>query len=96
MKGERFADAVRTEVAALVDDEAYRPYSRFLLPKEFTGGREVYSAHVWIARQYLPDGFLTLPFVRACALTGAQKSRPLMAVLMMPYDDYDEDPARRR
>lgn len=66
-------------VARLVNDESYQPFKRFLLPKSFTDGREVYSMHVWVERAKLPDGVLQYVFVRCLVLADEENTRPLMA-----------------
>lgn len=78
--------AAEVEVAQLLKDETYRPFERFRLPIEFTGGREVYSMHIWVERSKLPDGVLRHPFVRCLVLLDEQKSRPLM-VEYQPGDE---------
>jgi hypothetical protein len=84
LKGEFPDDPVGRQVAVLVNDEAYRPHTRHLLPAEFTEGREVYSVHIWIVRRYLPGGKLTRTFVLARAIEGEPSSR----VIMIPYSDH--------
>jgi hypothetical protein len=78
---------IEAEVAALVNDESYRPYERFRLPTEFTGGPEVYSMHIWVRRDKLPDHMLTLPFVRCLAFPDRPDTRPRM----IEYTDSDLD-----
>jgi hypothetical protein len=86
LKGEQPTDPTEVEVARLVNDEDYRPFQRFLLPREFTGGREVYSMHVWVQRAKLPGGVLRHPFVRCLVLRDEPATRPLM-VPYRPSDD---------
>jgi hypothetical protein len=78
LKGTDPEDDVEAEVARLVNDESYRPFERFRLPLAFTGGREVYSMHIWVKRSLLPGGVLRHPFVRCLVLRDDPKSRPLM------------------
>jgi hypothetical protein len=66
-------------VADLVKDERYRPFQRFLLPKDFASRRKVYSMHVWVKRKYLSGSKLLHPFVRCYVIEDDDKSRPLMA-----------------
>ena len=66
------------EVAELVRDETYRPFEWFKLPEEFTGGREVYSIHVWVERELLPGRRLRHPFVRCLVMRDEANSRVLM------------------
>ena len=75
-----------TSLAKLVRDESYRPYTRFRLPNEFTGGREVYSVHIWVERSLLPDKVLKHPFVRCLLFTDQPDSRALMTQYR-PADD---------
>jgi hypothetical protein len=75
------ADPTEAEVARLVTDETYKPFGRHELPRTFTGGREVFSVHVWVERELLPAGYLDRPFVRAIAVRDDDDSR----VLMAPY-----------
>src|SRR5262249_37312956 len=79
-------DPAEAEVSLLVADETYRPFERFKLPKRFTGGRKVYSMHVWVVRALLPDGVLRHPFVRCLVLRDEEKRRPRM----MPYKRSDD------
>jgi len=90
LKGEAPRDPVEAEVARLVNDESYRPYERVLLPAAFTGGPEVYSAHVWVNRELLPAGVLDLPYVRCRAVKDDEQSR----VVMVGYEPEDRRPAR--
>jgi hypothetical protein len=60
------------DAALAVMDTRYQPGKRTLLPSEFTGGRQVYSAYVMVRRQYLPSGKLTDPFLACKALPGAR------------------------
>jgi hypothetical protein len=46
-------------VAELMADETYVEGKRDRLPKSFTGGKEVYLAHVYIYRDHLPGKKLT-------------------------------------
>ena len=66
-------------VAEIVRDETYRPFVRYQLPKEFTGGREVYSLHVLIERSLLHNGALERPYVRCLLYRGHATTRVLMA-----------------
>jgi hypothetical protein len=78
LKGERPDDPDEVAVARLVDDEAYRPRERFRLPDGFTGGREVYSMHVWVDRALLFGGVLRHPFVRCLVFPDDPNARALM------------------
>jgi hypothetical protein len=104
LKGEDPDRKAEAKVARLVNDETYQPFKRFLLPKEFTGGREVYSMHVWVQRALLPERVLQYVFVRCLVLENDQNSRPLMVEYKKgdkkfrgkpgdrhPDDDEDED-----
>jgi hypothetical protein len=87
LKRKESQSAEEDEVAALVKDESYRPFQRFLLPRKFTQGKLVYSMHVWVKRKHLPAGKLKYAFVRCYALEDDEKSRSLMA----PYEASDRD-----
>jgi hypothetical protein len=91
LKGKELETAIEAEVAALVNDERYRPNQRLLLPARFTGGKEVYSLHVRIRRQYLPAGKIKHSYVRCCVIADEEKSRPLM----LPYEPKDKEFRRR-
>ena len=91
LKGKEPETAIEAEVAALVNDEQYRPNQRSLLPAKFTGGREVYSVHLRIRREYLPAGKIKLSYVRCCVIDDEEKSRPLM----LPYEPKDKEFRRR-
>jgi hypothetical protein len=64
------ADEVESRVARLVLDHRYRPAFRRRLPNAFTGGLEVYSAHVAVRRALLPDRRLTARFLHCRAEPG--------------------------
>jgi hypothetical protein len=91
LKGKEPETGVEAEVAALVNDERYRPYQRSLLPARFTGGKEVYSLHVRVRREYLPAGKIKHSYVRCCVIDDEEKSRPLM----LPYEPKDKEFRRR-
>ena len=88
LKSERAKTPTDAEVARLVKDEEYRPFERFLLPREFTGGREVYSMHVWVKRSLLPGGVLRHPFVRCLVLREEANQRPFMTGYKPSDDEY--------
>jgi hypothetical protein len=70
LKTEPSADDDERAVARLVRNEAYRPESRRLLPASFTGGLEVYAAHVLVRRRFLPGRRLSEAFLTCRALPG--------------------------
>ncbi|MBN9524473.1 hypothetical protein J0H58_39160 [bacterium] len=72
LKSEPPATEVERVVAALVRDETYRPGVRLRLPDEFTGGREVYAADVWVERRLLPEGRLTDRQLACLAIPGVE------------------------
>lgn len=74
-------------VAKLVSDENYRPFERFLLPSSFTGGRRIYSFHVWVEREKLP-GRLSHPFVRCLVLVDEPDKRVVMDNYCTEDDQY--------
>jgi hypothetical protein len=86
LKGEEPETELEAEVAKLVNDESYREFERFLLPLEFTSGREVYSMHIWVKRSLLPGGALRNPFVRCLVLWDDPATGPRM-VAYQPGDD---------
>ena len=79
LKGKSPKDPAEAEVAELVSDESYRPFERDELPREFTGGREVYSGHIMILRGKLPGSRLQHPYVRLLVLRDEPDKRMLMA-----------------
>jgi hypothetical protein len=82
-------DPAEAAVAELVTDEGYKPFERFRLPNDFTGGREVYSFHVWVERSMLPDRHLQHPFIRCLVLVDEPKNRVVM-------DEYKPEDDRYR
>ena len=91
LKGTKPTNPDEAEVARLVTDETYRPFVRAALPKSFTGGPEVYSAHVWVERKLLPTGALHRPYLYCVAIEAEPDSR----VLMVPYPAGDQSPGER-
>jgi hypothetical protein len=87
LKGTDPSDPVEAEVARLVNDESYKPFKRFRLPDAFTGGRAVYSMHIWVERDKLPGKQLTLPFVRCLVYP----DRPDTKARITEYLDSDFD-----
>lgn len=62
-------EAVRT-TAAFFEDMSYVENARFRIPEKLTGGPEVYAAHLWITRRYLPGHQLQWPMVPCMAEPG--------------------------
>ncbi len=70
LKTEDPADKTEESLLELVRNESYDPGSRKKLPAKFTGGRDLYLAHVWIWRERLPKRRLTAEKIRCVALPG--------------------------
>jgi hypothetical protein len=87
LKSARPADAVEKQVTRLVRDETYRPTERYLLPREFTGGLEVYSVHIYVERNLLPEGRITTPYFHCVAIPGDEG-----VVYMLPYPEEENTP----
>jgi hypothetical protein len=64
------ADEIEARVARLVRDQKYRPAFRRRLAKAFTGGLDVYAAHVAVRRGLLPGRRLTAAFLHCRAEPG--------------------------
>lgn len=92
LKGREPSDGTEAFVADLVNDESYKPFERFRLPDEFTGGREVYSVHVWVERSLLPDSRLQHPFIRCLLFRDQPDTRPLMGRYRPSDDQYKRYP----
>ncbi|MBY0456539.1 MAG: hypothetical protein K2V38_04325 [Gemmataceae bacterium] len=87
LKGTKPEDPIESVVAELVNDESYKPFQRFLIPAEFSGGREVYSFHVWVERSMLPEQTLQHPYIRCLVM----KDKPDMRVVMDEYRPEDDE-----
>jgi hypothetical protein len=81
LKGQRPDDPVEAEVAELVNDETYRARTKTKVPKQFTGGKVVYSTGLMIERNLLPSGVLDRPYVHCQVLW----DDPDSALYMLPY-----------
>ena len=69
------------EMAELVNDETYRARTKTKVPKQFTGGKVVYSTGLMIERNLLPSGVLDRPYVHCQVLW----DDPDSALYMLPY-----------
>lgn len=74
------------EVSVAISDDTYRPFHRYRLPDELTGGREVYCMHAWISRALLPGSTLQYVHIRCLVIRDDPKSR----AMMVAYEAKDE------
>lgn len=73
---------VQRAVASMVRDDGYRPGRRDKLPGQFTGGREVFLAHILLTRRELRRE-LAVTRVLPCAVSGREKGE------IVPLDPHD-------
>ena len=83
------------KVADLMSDETYVEGKRDKLPKSFTGGKEVYLAHIFIYRDHLPGKKLGRRRLPVAVIWDDPKSlictRPMSKKDRRRYEEDDDD-----